>query len=110
MRKYIVHILLVLAIIISSCSSNNSSKGLRPGEEAEITQKCISAIDEDSFDEMTKLCIRKDELGLELMAEKGKIQILYTGTQCVVVETGFAKTKIRLKDGTEVLVANEFVE
>lgn len=43
------------------------------------------------------------------MDARGQIDILSYGTLGTVVQNGFTKTQIRLADGSEVWVANEFL-
>lgn len=104
MKKFLLQITLVL--LLASCGDG----GFKHGTALETSQRCIVAYDEDSFSEMTKLCNRRDEYGLEQMEQRGRIAILSQGATGTVVETGFAKTKIRLSDNSEVWVANEFLK
>ena len=83
---------------------------IKLGDAVLVSQECIVAADEDSYDEMTKLCNRKDERGLELMSAQGWIAILEEGTSGVVVDMEFGKMKIRLSDNREVWCANEFLK
>ena len=66
------------------------------GQSVVVSTKCIGAIDEDSFDEMNKYCVRKDERGLEIMESRGLITIISSGEDAIVTKVGFGKVKIRL--------------
>lgn len=104
-------LLLVLSLIflLGACGSG-SGKGFKDGDEVTVSQKCIWASDEESFSEMNKLCNQKDEMGLEKMESLGKVGIVLQGTKCVVTESGFGKSKIRLDNGREVWVSSEFLK
>ena len=99
-------LLLLFATLLISCSSG----GFKNGQTVYVSEQCIGAINEDSYDEMTKLCNRRDALGLEQMESNGLIKILNTGTKGVVVDQAFGMVRIRLYNGYEYWCANEFVK
>lgn len=92
--------------LLLSCASGS---GFKNGSVVEVSEKCICAYSESSYSEMSKLCNRHDEVGLEQMEAKGQISILSYGTLGTVVKMSFGKTKIRLDNGSEVWIANEFL-
>lgn len=106
--KRIIALIALLIALLMSC--NGSSSGIKPGSTVFVTEQCIGAINEDSFDEMTKYCGRKDEVGLEIMEGKGLIKILEKGESGVVTDMGFGKIKIRLEDRSEYWCASEFIK
>ena len=106
MKKILLTML--VAVLVCSCGGSKE-KGVKLGSTVCVLKECIGAIDEDSYSEMTKLCTRKDETGLEIMEERGLIKILDYGTSGVVTDMGLGKTKIRMKDKTEYWCSNEFV-
>lgn len=139
MKKLMMFVAIALSMVLVSCgnnkneikySENEKSKSnenyseninyserekydddeIKLGDAVLVSQECIVAADEDSYDEMTKLCNRKDERGLELMSAQGRIAILEEGTSGVVVDMEFGKMKIRLSDNREVWCANEFLK
>ena len=101
--KQLLAILYVFMLL--SCGGG----GFKNGSVVEVSKRCICAYSETSYSEMSKLCNRKDEAGLERMDARGQIDILSYGTLGTVVQNGFTKTQIRLADGSEVWVANEFL-
>lgn len=105
MKKYIM---LFLIALITSCGDSKS--GHRHGDTVVISEKCIVAVDEDSYKEMVKYCVRKDEVGLELMEARGLIKILEKGESGVITEMGFDKIKIRMIDNNEYWCANKYVK
>lgn len=99
-------IVLFLSFFLLSCGGE---KGFKNGETVQVAERCIVAIDKDSFSEMCKYCSRNDEIGLEIMASQGLITILASGTSGVVTDMSFGKVKIRLNNGREYWCANEFI-
>lgn len=108
-RLFLIPLLLVA--MLSSCSgcSGNSQSNIKHGSTVVVSQRCIGAIDEDSFDKMNKYCVRQDERGLEIMESLGQIAILEEGETGVVTEMGFGKIKIRLLDDREFWCSSEFI-
>lgn len=74
-----------------------------------ITSKCFSAINEDSFDDLTKASVRKDEYKIKQMISTGKVYVLEPSTDVYVIKREFSKTKIRTSEGITLWVANEFI-
>lgn len=139
MKKLIMFVTIALSMVLFSCGNNKNEikysenekykssnenyseninysehekhddNEIKLGDAVFVSQECIVAADEDSYDEMTKLCNRKDERGLELMSAQGRIAILEEGTSGIVVDMEFGKMKIRLSDDKEVWCANEFL-
>lgn len=98
--------LIFSAPLLASCGSG----GFKNGQTVTVKEKCIWASNEDTFDQMTKFCNRKDERGLELMEMRGEVGILDGGDKGVVTDLAFGKAKIRLRNDNEVWVANEFLK
>lgn len=93
------------ALLLLSCGGG----GFKNGQTVTVKEKCIWASNEDTFDQMTKYCNRKDERGLELMEMRGEVGILDEGDNGVITDLAFGKAKIRLANDNEVWVANEFL-
>ena len=107
--KYFIFISLLLTLLASyGCS--NSGKKFQHGEEVTISQRCIGAVDNESYDLMNKYCNRRDERGLEIMESQGKIRIIEKGETGTITEMGFGKVKIRTNNNIEYWCANEFVK
>ena len=94
-------------MLLFSCGGG---KDFNHGDTVYVSQKCIAAVDEDSYSQMTDYCARKDERGLENMEARGLITILPYGTEGTVTKMGFGKIKIRLNDNREYWCANEFID
>ena len=98
----------MLAVSLFSC---NGKTGFKGGQNVIVSEQCIGAIDEDSYDEMTRFCVNKDERGLELMESRGLIDILNSGESAVVTKTAFGKVKIRLSSNDrEYWCADKFLK
>lgn len=95
-----------VALLVASCSCGG---GFRHGQEVTVSQRCIWASNEDTFEQMTKCCNRRDERGLELMEGRGEVGILWTGDKGIVTDLAFGKVRIRLENDQEVWVASEFL-
>lgn len=98
-----------MALMMAACGNSNTPT-YKAGDEVTVKTKCIWASDEESFEQMTKYCNRKDEMGLEKMEALGQVGIVYKGTKAVITDLGFGKAKIRLDDGSEVWVSSEFLK
>lgn len=111
MRKYQFVILFGLFFIVSCV---NNGKLPKNGENCELNQECLSAIDEESFSELNKVCTQKDENRLKKMIIIGSVYILKPFYECKMVNTQYAKSKIHVKDSAdneyEVWVSNEFIK
>ncbi|SDN82049.1 hypothetical protein SAMN04487900_103175 [Prevotella communis] len=105
MKKLFLAFFAILTLSACSCSG-----GFKHGQQVTVSERCIYASSEGAYDEMTKYCNRRDEAALERMDSRGEIGILYRGDTGVVTEVDFAKVKIRLQDGKEVWVANDFLK
>lgn len=100
-------ILFLIAAMLLSCGGGSKFK---QGSTVTVAKKCIWASNEDTYEQMTKYCNRKDERGLELMESRGEVGILYSGDKGTVTDMAFGKTKIRLENNMEVWVASEFLQ
>lgn len=101
---------LAAALLVISCGCSDAGARVNFGDEVKLSEKCIGAVNEESYSKMSDYCSRRDETGLEIMQAAGLIDILYSGTTGTVTDMGFGKTKIRLASGREFWVASEFVE
>lgn len=111
MKKILFIILLGLTLFFSC---NNNGKLPNIGEYCELNQECLSAIDEDSFNELNKVCTRKDESRLKEMISTRDVYVLQPFYEYIMIKSQYGKSKIRVKDSTgdeyEVWVSNEFIK
>ena len=98
--------LVILCTVFASCGGNS----FRHGQSVVVKERCIWAADEDSYNEMCKLCNRKDEIGLENMESQGKVGILEAGETGTVTDLNFETVQIRIADGKKVFVASKFLK
>lgn len=109
MKKFLI--VTVLAFILTSCLGGSGGKSFKMGQDVQVAQQCIGAIDEESFDEMNRYCVRRDERGLEVMQLKGLITILDEGERGVITDSGFGMYKIRLNiNDREYWCSQEFLK
>jgi len=97
-RSYILLILLSI-ILCSSCSENSNRSKLKLGERCYITEECLGAIDESSFDELINISNRRDQVALQELFLNGTVYILKTSDDCTLLELKFGKCKIRVNRG-----------
>lgn len=109
-RRIFIPLIALFAATMTACGGGSGKSGLKHGDTAVVTEQCIGAVDEDSYEQMLKYCNRRDERGLELMEARGLITILEEGETGVVTEMGFGKTKIRLLDDREYWCSSKFVK
>lgn len=57
------------------------------------------AVDEDAFRELTKAAVAKDYLGMADLEVRGRIFGVDQGTRVLPIDSGFAKTKVRILEG-----------
>jgi hypothetical protein len=74
-----------------------------------IKEECLAAINESKFSELNKVCNRHDQNALMSMINAGYVKVLNTTDKIEMVDYGFAKSKIKLKNEQEYFVANEFI-
>lgn len=112
--KHQIRIRTLLAIIFIpllffSCGGGNKSAKI--GEEAVVIKKCIAATTEESYDEMTKACVRKDEPKLVNMEKDGLIEIIYSNTDGTIRAAKLGKYQIEItKTGKRLWIASEFIK
>jgi hypothetical protein len=74
-----------------------------------IKEECLAAINKSKFSELNKVCNRRDQNALMSMINAGYVKVLNTTDKIEMVDYGFAKSKIKLENGQEYFVANEFI-
>lgn len=74
-----------------------------------IKEECLAAINESKFSDLNKVCNRRDQNALMSMINAGHVKVLNTTDKIEMVDYGFAKSKIKLENGQEYFVANEFI-
>ncbi|MEL7586607.1 MAG: hypothetical protein AAGU19_07810 [Prolixibacteraceae bacterium] len=115
MKKAIFFLFLIIALcwcVGNFCGDDKYRKNTEnPKTESswKISEECLAAIDEDKFSELTKICNRYDQDALTAMLLNGYAKVLNTGDKIEMVDYGFAKCKIKLKNGQTYYVAREFV-
>ena len=108
MKKIIL--LVLLSFVLFSCGGSKDST-FKHGDTVIISQECLVSVGEDdNYEQLTKYCVRKDEVGVKNMVLNCTAKVLKQGETAVVVDMSFGKTKIRLSDGTEVWCASEFLK
>lgn len=107
MKKLSMLLVVILSLALYSCIGGS---GFKHGQTVTVTKKCIWASNENTYDQMTKYCNRRDERGLELMESRGEVGILWSGDKGTVTDLAFGKVKIRLDNDKEVWVASEFLK
>lgn len=111
MKKHLLMILLGI-LFLSSCGNNGKLPNV--GENCELSEECLSAVDEDSFNELNKVCARKDESRLNEMIYSGSVFVLKPFYEFRMVNIQYAKSKIHVKDSMgneyEVWISNEFIK
>ena len=108
---------IIILLIISMglfLSCGNGKKLLNVGDKVYVVQECLSAVSEDDFAELNKVCNRKDESRLEEMILSEKVFILNPTNECKLIEAKFGKYKIRVKvdwdKEIDLWVASEFIK
>lgn len=95
-----------------SCGNNKKQPNM--GEKVHVVQECLSAVSEDDFAELNKVCNRKDESRLKEMILSEKVFIIKPTNDCKLIEAKFGKYKIRVKVDwnreKDLWVASEFIE
>ena len=73
MKKIIVFVAIALSIVLVSCGNNKNE--IKLGDAVFVSQECIVAADEDSYDEMTKFSYNS----LSQYASVNGYSVLYDG-------------------------------
>lgn len=82
----------------------------RHGDVVTIRERCIWALTDDAYEQMTEYCNHKDERSLEIMEKIGLVGIFEVGESGKVVDMAIGRYKILTSDNKEVWVASEFVK
>jgi maltodextrin utilization protein YvdJ len=104
-------LIIILSMIVISC--NNSKKSLKIGDSGRVIKQCLSAVNENAYDEMTRISVRNDELSLMEMVTKGEVFILEPGVNGVVRDVELGKYLFEsdyLGETKRLWVASEFIE
>ncbi|MFR1290833.1 MAG: hypothetical protein ACLSB7_01055 [Parabacteroides distasonis] len=108
----IITLLIISMGLFLSCG--NGKKLPNVGDKVYVVQECLSAVSEDDFAELNKVCNRKDESRLEEMILSEKVFILNPTNECKLIEAKFGKYKIRVKvdwdKEIDLWVASEFIK
>lgn len=72
--------------------NNNSDKN-------DVSGVAILAVDEKAFDDFIQAQIADDKLGYSQMLGAGRFFVVDNGTAVKVIDTGFAKRKVRILEG-----------
>lgn len=99
--------ILIVSVTLFSCGGRNLP-GV--GEETSIKQECLSAVDDDSFDELNKVCNRKDETRLIQMMNEGKVYVIKSYKTGIMKDQKFGKCLVDIEGIGEVWIANEFIQ
>lgn len=99
--------ILIVSVTLFSCGGGNLPK---IGEETSVKKECLSAVDEESFDELNKVCNRKDEKRLIQMMSSGKVYVIKSYETGIMKEKKFAKSLVDIEGIGEVWIANEFIQ
>lgn len=95
-------------------SCGNGKKRPNVGDKVYVAKECLSAVSEDDFAELNKVCNRKDESRLKEMILSEKVFIIKPTNDCKLIEAKFGKYKIRVKvdwdKEIDLWVASEFIE
>lgn len=108
--------LIILSIISMGLflSCGNGKKLPNIGDKVYVAQECLSAVSEDDFAELNKVCNRKDESRLKEMILSEKVFIIKPTNDCKLIEAKLGKYKIRVKvdwdKEIDLWVASEFIK
>ncbi len=99
--------ILIVSVTLFSCGGRNLPK---IGEETFIKEECLSAVDEESFDELNKVSNRKDETRLIQMMNEGKVYVIKSYKTGIMKDMEFGKCLVDIEGIGEVWIANEFIQ
>lgn len=106
------HIILILvsAFVLTGCGGGGGSKLPKVGEVTYVNQQCLSATSEANFDELNKVCNRRDETALEEMISEGKVFVIHTSDRGKMVKHSFGKCYVDINGKGKVWIATEFIK
>lgn len=99
--------ILIVSVTLFSCGGGNLPK---IGEETSVKKECLSAVDEESFDELNKVCNRKDEKRLIQMMNSGKVYVIKSYETGIMKDKTFLKCLVEFDRTGEVWIDNEFIQ
>lgn len=112
-RTVILTLIIVLLCIVGAVvafgsnnstqtSGNSSADSIGIGDEGRLysgADNIFVAIDQDSFDKLTAAAVAEDSYGITELMLQGKIFLVGSNTRVKVIDTSFAKTKVRVLSG-----------
>ena len=73
--------------------------GLSVGGEARVGRTLMAAVDDEAWAEMLDLQSANNEVGLNLLAQSGRLFVLNLGTRARILETGLGNAVVESLDG-----------
>lgn len=117
-KLFICLLFVVLVIMLFVSCGGSAGKLPSRGEEFTPNTECLSAISESAFNELNRVCNRRDEAELVRMMGRGEVYVLSTYEKVIMVDSGFSKSKVKFEkynvytntsNYVEVYVSNEFL-
>lgn len=105
MRAAFATATIALLSLVSSCGGTHHK-----GDTVYTNQECIGAINENSYDEMTRYCNQRNEAGLVVMESNGEIMIIPGSSRGTLVEPGVGKSLVQFDGKGRWWVASEFIK
>jgi hypothetical protein len=96
-----------------SPSQSRSAAPRRATSPGPVTlRECFAAATYDDLSECTRLCVNRDERGLQLMIAAGRLIVVPDGVKARIVDAGILAHEVRIEEGAykdrRVWIAPEF--
>lgn len=109
MKKILL--LVACSFILVACGSG---KKIKPGQIVVTNQQCLAARSESSFDELNRVCNRKDQTALKMMITNKEVYLLDDATTIKVTDLRFGTVIGEIRTGDHIFepvyISREFVE
>lgn len=103
--------LIAFSFVLVACGSG---KKIEPGQIVVTNQQCLAARSESSFDELNRVCNRKDQTSLKMMIANKDVYLLDEATTIKVIDLRFGTVIGEIRTGDhifeQVYISKEFVE
>lgn len=86
------------------------TKTYQVGEIVRTNQECLSAINKQCYDEMTRYSVNRNGVAISLMVSSGDVHVLPSYTRGKVADIGVGMYQVDFDGYGKLWVASEFIE
>lgn len=105
MKKFVYILVSVLLLVLASCT-----KTYKVGEKVHTSEECFAAISKDSYNDMTRYSVERDESSIMEMISLGEVYVLPSYTHGEVTDLAVDMYQVDFDGYGKLWVASKFIE